>query len=420
MKKAVSTKQTDRDTKQTDRDNLFAAAERVFSKSFVDDIRSRGHGFLEAGREGSYIFDEEGNRYLDCFTSAGTFNLGRKNPAIAAQLKKALFETDQGNFVMPSEEKALLARRIAEFVPGSLECVLFGVTRGESMDAACKLARGFTERPELITVDGGCYGESGFALSLSARKGKEQFGALIPEVKVVPFGDADAARSAISPRTAAFIMEPVQAENGCREAEKAYYAQIRSLCDRHGAKLIFDETQSGFGRTGARFFFEHIGVEPDILIVGEAITGGVFPMTAMVFTPELKGFFDIHPLIHLCTFGGHDLGCRVAMTALDEYDRECPWGNARETGEKLIKNLGGLAGGNKPLKSVTGRGLLISLNFGAEETAGAFCSHAAKNGLFADTGRVDGSCVLLRPSLLIGGEEAAAVTDAVERTLKSL
>ena len=135
MKKNISTKQTDRDI-------LFAAAEKVFSKSLVDDIRGRGHGFLEAGGEGAYAFDTDGNRYLDCSSSAGTFNLGRKNRVITARLKKALFETDQGNFVMPSEEKAMLARRIAEFVPGSLSCVLFGVTRGESMEAACKLARG--------------------------------------------------------------------------------------------------------------------------------------------------------------------------------------------------------------------------------------------------------------------------------------
>ncbi len=410
----------DLSTKQTDRDMLFASAEKVFSKSLVDGIRERGHGFLEAGGEGAYVFDTDGNRYLDCSSSAGTFNLGRKNRAIAARFKKALFETDQGNFVMPSEEKALLARRIAEFVPGNLSCVLFGVTRGESMDAACKLARGFTQRPGLITVSGGCYGESGFALSLSERKGKEQFGALIPEVTVVPFGDAQAAESAMGERTAAFVMEPIQAENGCRAAEEEYYARVRALCDRHGAQLIFDETGSGFGRTGTRFFFEQTGVEPDILVVGEALTGGSFPMTAMIFTPELKRFFDVHPLIHLCTFGGHDLGCRAAMAALDEYDRESPWINARNTGGILIKDLSRLAGKKAALKSVTGRGLLVSLRFTSEQVARAFCVLAGAHRLMLETGRVDGSCVLLRPSLLIGRKEASFITDAVKKILDSL
>ncbi|MFY9398813.1 MAG: aspartate aminotransferase family protein [Desulfomonilia bacterium] len=400
--------------------DLFASAEEVFSKAYVDELKGRGHGFLESGRDGPYVYDEQGKRYLDCFTSAGTYNLGRRNPAIVARLKKAIPETDQGNFVMLSEEKALLARRIADFVPGSLSCVLFGATRGECMDAACKLARGFTQRPGLVTVDGGSYGETGFALSLSERKGKEQFGELIPGITVVPFGDEEALRSAINGTTAAFVMEPIQAENGCREAGREYFALARSLCDRHGAKLVFDETQSGFGRTGSRFFFEQTGVEPDILILGEAITSGVFPMTTLVFTPELKAFFDVHPLIHLCTFGGHDLGCRAALAALDEYDRQSPWDMARETGERLLQELSKLAGGKSPLRSVTGRGLLISLKLRSEKAARAFIAGARDNGLFVSSGTVDHSCIVLRPSLLIGDPEVSLIVDAVGKTLESL
>jgi len=407
--------------KISEKEDLFGAAEKVFSKALVKMIREEGHGFLEAGRDGSFVLDAEGKRYLDCYTSAGSFNLGRKNPAIAAGFKKAIFETDQGNFVMPSQEKALLARRISEFVPGNLDCVLFGVTRGESMDASVKLARGFTGRKELITVDGGWYGECGFAISLSARKGKEQFGSLIPGIKTVPFGDIEAARSAISSKTAAFVMEPIQAENHCRMAEKSYYSGVRALCDRNGVKLIFDETQSGFGRTGRKFFFEHAGAAPDILIVGEAISGGMFPMTAMVFTPELKKFFDIHPLIHLCTFGGHDLGCRVAMAALDEYDSKAPWTAAQALGDKLIKDLAGLADKHKKaLSSVAGKGLLISLKFASEKTAQSFCARAGENGLLVKRAHVDGSCVLLRPSLLITPEEAALISDSAGKALDTL
>ncbi len=399
--------------KRTDKQGLYSVAEKVFSKSLVRMMGEQGHDFLEGAREGAYVFDESGKRYLDCYTSAGTFNLGRKNAAVAASLKKALFETDQGNFVMPSREKALLALRICHFMPGDLDCVLFGVTRGESVDAALKLARGFTGRSGIVTVDGGLYGETGFALSVSERKGKEQFGMLVPDVHVVPFGDLEAARSAAETKPAAFIMEPIQAENHCRHVSEVYYRDVRDLCDRHGIKLIFDETQSGFGRTGRKFFFEHAGAVPDILIVGEAITGGIFPMTAMVFTPELKTFFDLHPLIHLCTFGGHDLGCRAAMEALDEYDRKSPWENARIMGEKLMKDLGGLAGKKAALRSVSGKGLLISLKLESAEAARGFCRKAREKGLLASAGKVDESCVVLRPSLLIGDEEAAFIGETV-------
>ncbi len=402
-------------------DDLFKAAEGVFSRSYVQMIRERGHGFLEGRCEGSFVYDAEGKSYLDCYTSGGAFNLGRRNPVLVGRFKKALYETDQGNFVMLSEEKARLAQKIAGFVPGNLECLLFGVSRGESMEAACKLVRGFTGRSMLITVDGGCYGETGFALSLSERPGKEQFGDLIPDVKTIPFGDIDAAKKALSFRTAALVMEPIQAENHCSEAGADYYRAVRALCDQYGVKLIFDETQSGFGRTGKKFYFEHTGVEPDILIIGEAITSGLFPMTAMVFTPELKAFFDEHPLIHLCTFGGHDLGCRVAMAAIDEYELKMPWDNARDLGENLLEDLRKIAAGHKEIiVSVSGKGLLISLKFANENAAGAFCRKASESGLLVNTGRVDASTVLIRPSLLITAEDARQIAGAVAETLENL
>jgi putrescine aminotransferase len=414
MKNAVTVKSSKKEA-------LFKSAGKVFSESLLEMIREKGHDFLEGSREGSYVFDTDGARYLDCHTSAGTFNLGRRNPVIAGRLKQAMYETDQGNFVMPSQEKALLAQRMSAFMPENLDCVLFGVTRGESMDAACKLARGFTKRSGLITVDNGCYGETGFALSISARKGKEQFGQLIPNVKVIPFGDIDSAKASLSPNTAALIMEPIQAENHCRRAEKSYYTVIRSLCDKHGVKLIFDETASGFGRTGRKFFLEYIDVTPDILIVGEAITSGIFPMTAMVFTPELKGFFDEHPLIHLCTFGGHDLGCRVAMAALDEYDRHLPWDNARNLGDRLHKDLAILVKKYPDLiESVRGKGLLITMRFSSPKTARLFCNLARKNNLLVDTGKIDSASVIIRPSLLITEEEAQEILDKVSDTIKDM
>lgn len=401
--------------------DLFHEAERVFSRSYVDLLRGKGHDFLEQEGKGSCLADSDGKECLDCYTSGGMYNLGRRNEAITSRFIKAIDETDQGNFVMPSDYKALLARRLAAFVPGTLDCVLFGVTRGESMDAACKLARGFTSRPELVTVDGGIYGECGFALSLSERQGKDQFGGLIPGVKTVSFGDVDAARKAVTSRTAAFVMEPVQAENHCRMADAGYYRQIRALCDANGAKLIFDETQSGFGRTGTRFFFEQTGVQPDILIIGEALTSGMFPMTAMVFTPELKRFFDVHPLIHLCTFGGHDLGCLVAMAALDEYDRLAPWDNAAGLGKRLMEDLSTLAAGTPgKIVSIAGKGLLISIKLPSGDLALKFCAAAKQAGMLVNTGRQDGTTVLIRPSLLVSNEEEDRIVDICTKIIDVL
>jgi len=401
-------------------EDIMARAGRVFSRAYVDSLRSKGHDMVELQGEGSYLKDAQGRRYIDCLSGGGMFNLGRRNQALALCLKKALHETDQGNFVMPSDYKALLAARLAEFVPGSLECVLFGVTRGESMDAACKLARGFTARKTLVAADGGCHGETGFALSVSARQGKEQFGGLIPCVETVPFGDVDAAASRIGDQTAAFVMEPIQAENHARTAPGEYFGKIREICDRHGVVLVFDETQTGFGRTGTRFYFEQTGVEPDILVIGEAITSGMFPMTAMVFTRRLKRFFDEHPLIHLCTFGGHDLGCVVAMRALEEYDALEPWENARRLGEVLLAGLGDAVSAHGGRASVTGAGLLASVRFGGPDEARTFCVEAARAGLLVDVGRVDASSVVFRPSLLVSEQEVNEIVRTAEDVIRGM
>jgi putrescine aminotransferase len=376
--------------------------------------------FIEEGRNGTYVTDNHGTKYIDCYSSASTYNLGRRNEKLVARLKRAIFETDQGNFAMISEEKALLARKISEFIPGPLDCVLFGVTRGESMDAACKLARGATGRPGLITVDGGSYGDTGFALSLSEHWLKKDFGELIPAIGMVPFGNHEAAEASINRSTAAFILEPVQAENNCRIADTAYIKHVRRLCDKTGTCLIFDESQTGFGRTGKKFAFEHHDTYPDILVVGEALTGGMFPMTATVFTPKLKRFFDVHPLIHLSTFAGHDVGCLVAAATLDEYELNRPWENALVQGAKIMNEIRSIIASDDHVVSLTGQGLLLSLNFRSSETATKFCLLARQNRLIIRKGIVDNSCALIRPSLLISATEAESIIQGIKAALHDL
>ncbi len=375
---------------------------------------------IEETRNGVYLTDSHGKKYIDCYSSASTYNLGRRNEWLISSLKQAIFETDQGNFPMISEEKALLGKKISEFVPGPLDCVLFGVTRGESMDAACKLARGATGRPELITVDKGTYGDTGFALSLSEHPLKKDFGDLIPGVVTIPFGDYAAAEVAISRSSAAFVLEPVQAENHCRTVDTNYLKHIRQLCDKTGTCLIFDESQTGFGRTGKKFAYEHHEVYPDILVVGEAITSGIFPMTATIFTSDLKRFFDVHPLIHLYTFGGHDVGCKVAAAALDEYERIKPWENALLQGTKIMDELKSIINSDERIKSLSGMGLLISFKFDSTSIANRFCHLARNKGILFINGIVDKCSVLIRPSLLITEVEVESILEGIRSSIHDL
>ena len=400
---------------------LLQEAQNYFPKALISGLAAKGHDFFESGSDGVWLYDEKGKAILDAHSSGGTYNLGRSRPELGRALLDAAETTDQGNFVLVSKEKVRLVERLARFLPYDLSCMLFTVVRGEAMDAACKVARGHTERTELITVDGGWYGQTGFAMSLSDRKDKADFGPLIPEVKTIPFGDGTAAEKAVTARTAAVILEPVQAENGCRTATRDYLRQLRRICDQKGALLILDETQTGFGRTGTKFACEGLGISPDILIFGEALAGGMFPMCGLAFPPRIKAFFDKHPLIHLCTFGGHDVGCLVADKALDLYDALTPWNNAQKQGGRILKGLRSLAEEYPgAIRSVAGLGLLLSIQLTSDEKALAFCKAARTQGLFCVPGEVLKSSIMIRPPLTLTDEESDRLMEAIQDTLESI
>ena len=406
----------------TDNSNSSAKTEyKGIPTALTERAKKFGHDIRESRREGAYIFDADNKKYVDGISASGIFNLGRKNAAISNALKSAVRKTDQGNFPMISIEKANLAKKLAAFAPGDLECTVFSVIRGESIDFSCKLARGYTGKKELVYVEGSSFGQTGFALSLSDQKYKEKYGKLIPQVIKLPFGDLEAAEKLITTETAGLFIEPVQAENGCRKAGADYLKGLRDICSKTGTLLIFDETQSGMGRAGAKFACEKAGVIPDVLVIGESLGAGMFPIAATLFTQELNKFMNAHPMIHLSTFGGSDIGCLTAAAALQEYERLTPWDNAEKTGKILINGFRILMKETPDIiKSVQGDGLLIGLEFNDIDTAIAFCRNAAKNGLLVKTGEVMEESVVIRPSLLISPTDAEDILNASKLALDAL
>ena len=374
----------------------------------------------EGKRMGIYLFDTKGKRYIDCYCGAGMFNLGRHVQELSNTLQEHADKSDQGNFVLISQEKALLASKLISFIPARLNGVFFSVGRGEAMDFACKLARGYTGRTQLITVDGAYYGETGFSVSLSDGDKKKSFGQ-IPDIATIPFGNIQALEERVTTKTAAVITETIQVENACRSASEGFFKIMRKVCDKTGALMVLDETQTGMGRTGKKFAFEHYGVEPDICVIGEALGAGIFPIAATAFTKHVQKFMHAHPLIHLSTFGGHDLGCRAAYAALELYETIKPWENAATVGAKLWEELA-LVQKQYPSKilSVHGKGLAIAVTLRNEDMAQKAVTKLIKEGIFAATGKVAGDAIILRPALTITMSNAQAIVKGIQKVMKSL
>jgi len=402
-------------------DEIFTRHEELFGPSGMKRLRDLGHDLLEVRSEGAMVYGADGKAFIDCMSNAGTHNLGRRHPAVVAAMKNAIHEADQGNFPMISMEKAFLAAKLSSFIPGKLQCVVFSVVRGETVDFACKLARGHTGRKEILGFDGAWHGQTGFAMSLSQRHDWDAYGNLVPGLRTLKYGDMEQLIKAVGRSTAAVIIEPVQAENGCRVADTAMLAELRKLCDRAGAVLIFDETQSGMGRTGRKFYYEHTGIEPDVLVVGEALGAGMFPIAATVFTAKLNRFMNRHPMIHLSTFGGTDVGCRVALGALEAYEQAKPWVNAGFMGEKLMEGMNYIAGlYSGKISPVRGKGLLLSMDTGSAQQANSLCAAMAKRGVLVSPGEVARHSVVFRPGLLIGDAEVKSVLDALGESVREL
>lgn len=294
--------------------DLFA---KHVSSGKVAFFQAAGIDFVLGRREGPFMWDLEGaTRLINCHCNGGVFNLGHRHPALVQTLMASLQDLDIGNHHLVSAPRAALAARLAELTPG-LATTVFSVGGGEAIDLAIKVARGATGRQKIISASGGYHGHTGFALFTGDEKYFAPFGPRMPGFVQVPFGDVEALTAALDDQTAAVIFETIPATLGMPIPPPDYYSQARALCDRHGALLILDEIQAGLGRTGRLWAFQHFDVQPDILVIGKGLSGGLYPMAATCFRPEYEEVFREDPFIHISTFGGAEVGCPVALKVLE-------------------------------------------------------------------------------------------------------
>lgn len=388
----------------------------------VRTMKAAGIDVIEDKREGVSVWDVTGKKYIDCQTGSGIMNVGRRNPDIVAALKTALDTYDIGVFLLCSKPKADLARKLAEIAPGDLKCTVFGAGGGEAVDAAIKIARGYTLKKEIIYAQKAYHGHTGFALSAIGRDAyKEPFEPLMPGFKMAPFGDIAAMRSAVTEDTAAVILEPIQGEGGINIPSDDYLPQVRQLCDEHEIILILDEIQTGFARTGKMFACEHWGVVPDIMTVAKSLGGGIYPISATVFKEEIQDFFIPHPFIHLSTFGGSDLGCLVGLAVIDYIQKHNLAAHAEKMGARFRDGFNALLSAYPELLlEVRQKGLMMGLQYTNESIGPRMTKKLADRGVIAIYTGNDPSICRLMPPLVIEPEEVDFVLNALEDAMREL
>jgi putrescine aminotransferase len=286
---------------------FIAKAQRVMDSAFVE---WRG--------EGKYVLTPDGEGLFDCVGGGGVFGLGFAHPdvveAVVLQAKRGGLCTRAG-FVPGQAE---LAKKLQAIAPPKLKYVYYGNSGTEAVEAAIKLARNATGKKKLIGTHLGYHGMSVATVSLSGiNMWRDGIGPYLAGTRLVKHGDLQALESTMDGDTAAVILEPIQWASGCKVVHDDYFAGVKALCEKHGAMLILDEVQTGLGRTGKKFALEHWGVEPDLLCVGKILSGGMVPVSAVMYTHEVHKAERMRPLFNNSSFGGNPLACAAAITTLN-------------------------------------------------------------------------------------------------------
>ena len=332
-----------------------------------------GFTSAEAHARGCIVTDTNGREYLDCIGGYGTMSLGHSHPKIIEAAKAQLDAMAFSSRVLFNAPQAALAKKLAQITPGDLQYSFICNSGAEAAEAAIKFARISTGRKNLVSAKGAYHGKTIGALSVSGRdKYKTPFGPLVTDAMTVPFNDIKAMCEAVTPETAAFLIEPIQGEGGINVASTEYLRAARKRCDEVGALLVMDEVQTGLGRTGKMWgcdwAFEGTDMAPDMMLLAKALSGGAIPIGAVVATPKIWEFWNDSPLIHSSTFGGNPLACAVGLRTLEVIEEENLVERAAQAGDKLMVKLRETqAKFPKLVQEIRGRGLMIGVEFPEED-----------------------------------------------------
>ncbi|MEI2672452.1 MAG: aspartate aminotransferase family protein [Chitinophagaceae bacterium] len=360
--------------------------------------------------DGCWMFDVNGKKFLDMISGIAVSNVGHNNQdvklAITNQLDKYSHLMVYGEFV--ESPQVQFATWIAAHMPAQLDSVYFVNSGSEAIEGALKLAKRVTGRPEIISFYQSYHGSTMGALSAgNTEERKNAFRPLIPDNTVLSYNNFDQI-NLITEKTAAVLIEPIQAEAGVILPQSGYLQAIRNKCDETGTLLIFDECQTGFGRTGKLFAWEHSAVVPDIITLGKAIGGGL-PLGAFVASQEKMNMFTHAPMLgHLTTFGGHPISCAAGLAAANFTITQNLVANSLAKAERIVSKLQ-----HHKIKQIRNSGLFFAIELSSVEVNMTINKKLIEAGLIVDWFLFAANCLRLAPPLTISNDEIDYACDLI-------
>ena len=354
--------------------------------------------------EGVWVYDVEGKRYLDCLAAYSALNQGHCHPELLKALVEQAHKVTLTSRAFRNDQLPLLYKELHDLT--GYDMALPMNSGSEAVETAIKTARKWgykikgipDDKAEVIVCASNFHGRTITEVSFSTdAQYRDGFGPFTPGFKVIPFGDAQALQHAITPHTCAFLVEPIQGEAGIIVPPAGFLKQAADICHENRVLLILDEIQSGLGRTGKLFAFEHEGIRPDVVIIGKALSGGFYPVSAVLSSREIMGIFN--PGDHGSTFGGNPLGCAVARAALRVLVQEKLVERSAELGAYFLDLLHTLR--SPDLKEVRGQGLWIGIEL--HSPARAYCEALKDEGVLCK--ETHDRVIRIAPPLIIRREE---------------
>ncbi len=374
------------------------------------------HDFIITHGKGALLFDEKGKEYIDCVAGHAVMNIGHSHPKYIEALKLQLDKLVMVPPSFPVEVRAKLLKKISEITPKGLNQSFLSNSGTEAIEAALKLvlvANRDKKKPEVITFKRDFHGRSLGSLSMTHNpKYRKPFMSwLSPHVKYASFGDIDSVKELVNENTTAIFTELIQGEAGVHPASPDFAKALRELCDEKGLILVVDEVQTGFGRTGKMFAFEHYGIVPDVICMAKAIAGGL-PMGVTTASEDLYNKFDIGE--HNTTFGGNPLVCAAANATIDIIQEENLVEKSAKQGEKILKDLTEFADEAETIREVRGKGLMIGVEY--KQKTNEILKNAENQGvLLLKTGI---TIIRIVPPLVINDSQVEKVLNVIHNISK--